>query len=63
MNLTKSIPLVPMMAMAASAGELAAQETQHPNILYIMCDDHAIQCISAYGSALSSLAPTPNIDR
>lgn len=36
---------------------------QHPNIVYIMCDDHAYQCISAYGSALSKLAPTPNIDR
>ena len=28
-----------------------------------MCDDHAFQCISAYGSAISRLAPTPNIDR
>ena len=34
-----------------------------PNILYIMCDDHSMQTISAYGSALSKLAPTPNIDR
>ena len=34
-----------------------------PNILYIMCDDHSIQTISAYGSAISKLAPTPNIDR
>ena len=24
---------------------------EKPNILYIMCDDHAIQAISAYGSA------------
>lgn len=28
-----------------------------------MCDDHAFQCISAYGSPISKLAPTPNIDR
>lgn len=28
-----------------------------------MSDDHAYQAISAYGSALSKLAPTPNIDR
>ena len=34
-----------------------------PNILYIMCDDHSMQTISAYGSAISKLAPTPNIDR
>ena len=28
-----------------------------------MCDDHAMQAISAYGSSISKLAPTPNIDR
>lgn len=28
-----------------------------------MADDHAIQAISAYGHAVSKLAPTPNIDR
>lgn len=36
---------------------------QHPNIIYIMSDDHAYQAISAYGSSLKDLAPTPNIDR
>ncbi|MDA1014899.1 MAG: sulfatase [Planctomycetota bacterium] len=34
-----------------------------PNILYIMSDDHAAHAISAYGSRLSKIAPTPNIDR
>ena len=34
-----------------------------PNIIYIMADDHAFQAISAYGSEISRLAPTPNIDR
>ena len=30
----------------------AAQATAvRPNILYIMCDDHSMQTISAYGSA------------
>ncbi|WP_335964478.1 sulfatase [Galbibacter sp. PAP.153] len=38
-------------------------EQQKPNILFIMADDHAYQAISAYGSELSKLAPTPNIDR
>ena len=33
------------------------------NIIYIMADDHAYQAISAYGSEISKLAPTPNIDR
>ena len=33
------------------------------NIIYIMADDHAYQAVSAYGSKISKLAPTPNIDR
>ncbi|MCG2460107.1 sulfatase [Flavobacteriaceae bacterium F89] len=37
--------------------------SRRPNILFIMSDDHAYQAISAYGSELSKLAPTPNIDR
>src|SRR5690606_19522103 len=43
----------------------ASETTQksRPNILFIMSDDHAYQAISAYGSELSQLAPTPNIDR
>ena len=36
---------------------------EQPNILYIMSDDHAAHAISAYGSRLASVAPTPNIDR
>ena len=28
-----------------------------------MADDHAYQAVSAYGSEISKLAPTPNIDR
>ncbi|MCP3933152.1 MAG: sulfatase [Bacteroidetes bacterium] len=35
-------------------------ESQRPNILYIMSDDHAYQAISAYGY---DLIKTPNIDR
>jgi arylsulfatase A-like enzyme len=31
-----------------------------PNILFILCDDHGYQAISAYGSGLNQ---TPNIDR
>jgi len=38
-------------------------EKKRPNIIFIMSDDHAIQAISAYGHALSQVAPTPNIDR
>ncbi|OUW95139.1 MAG: sulfatase [Flavobacteriales bacterium TMED228] len=39
------------------------QESKPLNIIYIMADDHAYQAVSAYGSQVSKLAPTPNIDR
>ena len=56
--------LLAMAALQAMPLSLFAQNAgDRPNILYIMCDDHAIQCISAYGSPISKLAPTPNIDR
>ena len=38
-------------------------DNERPNILYIMSDDHASNAISAYGSRLKDIAPTPNIDR
>ena len=60
-SLTSTI--LPIVALACTYGKANAQEVQRPNILYIMCDDHAMQAISAYGSPLSRLAPTPNIDR
>lgn len=37
-----------------------AQQTDHPNIVFIMSDDHAYQAVSAYGHGLNQ---TPNIDR
>jgi len=39
------------------------QENKPLNVIYIMADDHAYQAVSAYGSQVSKLAPTPNIDR
>lgn len=36
--------------------------TRHPNILFILADDHARTAISAYGGINAKLAPTPNID-
>jgi len=41
----------------------ASAKNRQPNILYIMSDDHAAHAISAYGSRLAKVAPTPNIDR
>lgn len=58
-----SFAALSFIAATAQAQQKAAAATQRPNIVYIMCDDHAFQCISAYGSPISKLAPTPNIDR
>ena len=34
-----------------------------PNIVFVFSDDHATQAIGAYGHPISSLAPTPHLDR
>lgn len=60
-NIAKAI--LPLAALSCAQGKMLAQDAARPNILYIMCDDHAMQAISAYGSPISKLAPTPNIDR
>lgn len=39
------------------------KEIIHPNIIYIMSDDHAAHAISAYQGIYAGVAPTPNIDR
>lgn len=60
-----------LRAIAAGAAALALprslsfarRTTGRPNILFIMADDHAANAISCYGSRLSSVAETPNIDR
>ncbi|HEX2974681.1 MAG TPA: sulfatase [Bacteroidales bacterium] len=54
---------VAALGLAAFSHGLSAQNTQRPNIIYIMSDDHAYQAISAYGGPLKDIAPTPNIDR
>jgi len=43
--------------------QLSHSDTRPPNILFIMSDDHAVNAISCYGSRLSGIVPTPNIDR
>ncbi len=37
--------------------------SKHPNILYIMSDDHSTSAIKCYGSILAVVIETPNIDR
>ena len=44
-------------------GFLVSAQSKPLNIVYIMADDHATNAISAYGSHLTSVFKTPNIDR
>lgn len=48
---------------ASCTGNGKAVQSERPNIIHIMTDDHAFQALSAYGGAISKIAPTPNIDR
>lgn len=61
MNKTNTLTMLGLCAMAVtpSCKEATSKQT-HPNIIYIMSDDHAFQAISAYDS---TLIRTPNIDR
>ncbi len=54
------IPQLVITACVVSSCSSMNSKPQHPNILYIMSDDHAYQAISAYGY---DLIETPNIDR
>lgn len=65
MNKVKTIGcvIIPAALLNYSCGTEKPKGDQRPNIVYIMTDDHSFQTISAYGSPVSQLAPTPNIDR
>lgn len=57
-----------IMAQAVNASgpdlqSLDSARVRHPNIIYIMSDDHALGAVSSYGHKVGKLAPTPNIDR
>jgi len=41
----------------------AQKEPQHPNILFILSDDHAVNAIGCYNKRLSDEVRTPNIDQ
>ena len=51
------------LAVTSCTGINPCGAGERPNVLYIMSDDHAAHAISAYGSRLAKIAPTPNIDR
>ncbi|WP_223303589.1 sulfatase family protein [Colwellia psychrerythraea] len=64
------LALLPMISVGSSVGKVyAAQsanealDTNQPNIVFIMSDDHAANAISSYQGRLSSVFKTPNIDR
>lgn len=47
--------LLASTAVLSSCTTKQTVEKTRPNILYIMCDDHSYQTISAYGSEVSKL--------
>jgi arylsulfatase A-like enzyme len=51
------------LCLTVTALPVTAANSQRPNILFIMSDDHAAPAITAYGGFLARAAPTPNIDR
>jgi len=61
-TLTFSIFLL-LIFSACNISNKVEKEEKPLNIIYIMADDHAYQAVSAYGSQVSKLAQTPNIDR
>ena len=65
---TARIFVLVALVLAACLGlrTAAAAPTQRPNILFLFCDDHAYQAISAYQAVSAyhlKLNSTPNIDR
>lgn len=50
-------------AMGAEVPSDASPLESRPNILFIMCDDHATTAVGTYGKRLAQLNPTPNLDR
>ena len=61
--LIHTISLLAIATCFLGCAEQKEGETKPLNVLYIMADDLAYQAISAYGSPISKLAPTPNLDR
>jgi arylsulfatase A-like enzyme len=55
--------IVVLVAQVIYTQPVNADQASRPNIVLIMADDHAAHAISAYGSRLAEIAPTPNIDR
>lgn len=54
---------VPAINEKEARPAVAVIAQKRPNIIFIMSDDHAQTAISAYGTQIGRIAPTPNIDR
>ncbi|MDB4518858.1 sulfatase-like hydrolase/transferase [Akkermansiaceae bacterium] len=61
--MTVRILLSLALSLPALADHHEGTHDSLPNVLCIMSDDYAAHGISAYGSRLAEIAPTPNIDR
>ena len=49
-----------LLVLTASACNMAPEESERPNIIFIFTDDHTTRALSAYGSVVNE---TPNLDR
>jgi hypothetical protein len=58
-----TISLILAMLLFSCSHTSTKVKKDQPNILFIMADDHATNAISAYGSHLTTVFETPNIDR
>ncbi len=59
------LPIIPgvaisLVAIPATGADKSTDSARHPNIVYIMTDDHTAQMMSAYDTRNIS---TPNLDR
>ena len=64
--MSRLLPVVLLVSLFGGLGVsgcMADSESQPPNILFIMADDHTAQAFQSYGSRLAGLAPTENINR
>jgi arylsulfatase A-like enzyme len=60
---TSALLLVHLLLVSAPVLSVAdAEQSDRPNVLFIMSDDHTTQAIGAYGSRLAVLNSTPTID-
>ena len=64
MKITYLLPMIGCGCSLLSSCMSAQQEKEakHPNILFILSDDHTRAAVSAYGGINAEIAPTPNID-